>query len=243
MSKLFIVVVALAAVLAVGALLFYRSTMAGDVQRARLDPESPSLYDLETLTLEGEPVALADWRGKVALAVNVASKCGLTPQYEGLEALHRELAPRGFVVLGFPSNDFRDQEPGDAAAIRDFCTRNYGVSFPLFAKRRVTGDDKDPVYALLARDLDEPSWNFTKYAVDRQGRVRARFAPATKPDDAELRAFLEDLLAEDRLRREGFFDPAPIRRRLKNHLTGRANGQYHLWGVLMFQAWLEEYGS
>jgi len=154
-----------------------------------------SLWDLETRTLDGDPVALARYAGQVALVVNTASKCGLTPQYEGLEALYRELEPRGFVVLGFPSNDFLNQEPGTPAEIRRFCTTNYDVTFPLFAKIPVTGEGRDPIYRFLTRELEVPTWNFTKYLVGRDGRVLARFGPRTKPDDAGLRARIETALA------------------------------------------------
>jgi glutathione peroxidase len=155
---------------------------------------APSLYDLETRTLEGETVSLAGYKGQVALVVNVASRCGFTSQYAAMQDLHEELAPRGFTVLGFPSNDFMNQEPGNAAEIREFCTANFGVSFPLFEKRIVSGDDQDEVFQLLSRDLEEPTWNFTKYLVDREGRVLARFSPKTPPDDPELRAAIEELL-------------------------------------------------
>jgi len=155
---------------------------------------APSLYGLETRTLEGETVSLADYEGQVALVVNVASRCGFTDQYGTLQALYDELSPRGFTVLGFPSNDFFNQEPGSAAEIREFCSASFGVTFPLFAKRVVSGDEKDEVFQLLSRDLEEPTWNFTKYLVDRQGRVVARFSPKTEPDDPELRAAIEQLL-------------------------------------------------
>jgi glutathione peroxidase len=153
-----------------------------------------SFYDLTTRTLEGEDSPLSAHAGKVALVVNVASRCGYTPQYAGLEALHRELAPRGFTVLGFPSNDFGFQEPGSAEEIRSFCSTKYDVSFPLYEKRHVKGKKKDEVYAFLTRDLEEPGWNFTKYLVGRDGRVIARFDKKVKPEDAELREAIEDAL-------------------------------------------------
>jgi glutathione peroxidase len=153
-----------------------------------------SFYELTTRTLEGEETPLSAHAGKVALVVNVASKCGYTPQYAGLEALHRELAPRGFTVLGFPSNDFGFQEPGSAEEIRSFCSTKYDVSFPLYEKRHVKGKKKDAVYAFLTRDLEEPGWNFTKYLVGRDGRVIARFDKKVKPEDAELRRAIEDAL-------------------------------------------------
>ena len=155
---------------------------------------APSFYDLQTRTLEGDPVGFEEQRGQVALVVNVASRCGLTKQYAALQALHDEFSPRGFTVLGFPSNDFLNQEPGDAEEIREFCTLNFGVTFPLYEKRVVSGDDKDQVFQFLTRDLEEPTWNFTKYLVDREGRVLARFAPKTTPTDPELRAAIEAAL-------------------------------------------------
>jgi glutathione peroxidase len=155
-----------------------------------------SLYDLKTSNLDGRPVDLGEYCGKVALVVNLASKCGLTPQYEGIEALCRELSPRGFVVLGFPSNDFANQEPGSPEEIREFCTTNYDVTFPLFEKVRVKGSEKSQLYRFLTSAHDEPDWNFTKYLVDHEGRVVQRFAPQTKPDDPELRRKIEALLAE-----------------------------------------------
>lgn len=153
-----------------------------------------SLYSFQVRTLEGQPSDLSTFRGKVALVVNVASRCGLTPQYEGLEALHKEFQGRGFTVLGFPSNDFLGQEPGTPEEIREFCSANYGVTFPLFEKMHVKGKKKSPVYQFLTRDHDEPSWNFTKYLIGADGRVIARFDPRTKPDDAELRRQIEAAL-------------------------------------------------
>jgi glutathione peroxidase len=147
-----------------------------------------TLWKQQTHTLAGEATSLEPWQGQVALVVNVASKCGLTPQYKGLEALYRELKDQGFVVLAFPSNDFMGQEPGTPAEIQSFCDTNYQVTFPLFEKMAVKGEDKSGLYAFLtAGGLEEPSWNFTKYLVNRQGEVVARFAPRTTPDDPELR--------------------------------------------------------
>lgn len=173
-----------------------RAAAAADVQWAS-EQAPASLYDLQTWSLEGEPVDLGRYRGQVALVVNTASKCGLTPQYEGLEALYRDLAPRGFVVLGFPANDFKEQEPGTAAEIREFCTLKFDVTFPLFAKTTVKGEQKSEIYRLLCAELAEPTWNFTKYLVDKHGRVLVRFGPRTAPDDQALRdAILQALAAE-----------------------------------------------
>ena len=173
-----------------------RAAAAGTAARpgAASRAEPASLHDLRTRTLEGEPVSLANWRGRVLLVVNVASRCGLTPQYGGLERLHRELADRGFSVLAFPSNDFLGQEPGTPAEIRAFCSAEYDVSFPLLEKVKVKGEDRCEVYRFLTREHDEPSWNFTKYLVDPKGRVVRRFDPRTPPDDPELRAAIEALL-------------------------------------------------
>jgi glutathione peroxidase len=192
-----LVLVLVAVVLAGGVIAAFvvRSTLGGDIQTAP-EPVGPQrLYDLSSRTLDGDAVELSEWEGRVALVVNLASKCGLTPQYEGLEALHREFGSKGFTVLGFPSNDFMNQEPGSAAEIRDFCSSTYGVSFPLFEKVQVKGEQKNAVYAFLTRDLEEPTWNFTKYLVGRDGKVLFRFSPRTTPDDPELRQRIEEALA------------------------------------------------
>ena len=192
--KVFIPIVLALAVLVLLTALFLGRKL-GSVQAAQADKSSTSLYDLKTRTLEGEPVNLAEYQGQVALVVNLASKCGLTPQYEGLEALYRELAPRGFVILGFPSNDFMGQEPGTPAEIRSSCSTRYNVTFPLFEKVKVKGDAKGEIYQWLTTDLKEPDWNFTKYLIDPDGRVLFRFGPRTKPDDKDLRSRIEALLA------------------------------------------------
>jgi len=162
---------------------------------AAVPADTGFFYDLPARGLLDAQVSLAAYRGKVALVVNVASRCGLTPQYAGLEKLYQELAPKGFVILGFPSNDFLGQEPGTPEEIRAFCDAKYGVTFPLFEKVRVKGDEKSPVYRFLTRELEEPNWNFTKYLVDRQGRVIQRFGPRTPPDDPQLREAIARALA------------------------------------------------
>ena len=143
--------------------------------------------------MEGAPVALNEYAGKVTLVVNVASACGYTPQYTGLQALHDQLKDRGFAVLGFPCNDFGRQEPGGPEEIRDFCERSFGVSFPLFEKVVTrSGPDQSPVYAELSRQSGKlPAWNFGKYLVDRQGKVLAFFEPRVAPEDPTLRAAVE----------------------------------------------------
>ena len=152
-------------------------------------------YALATNTLEGVPAELSQFQGQVALVVNVASHCGKTPQYAGLEALQKELAGRGFTVLGFPSNDFGGQEPGSAEEIREFCSSTYGVSFPLFEKMPVRGETKSGIYRFLTQGFEEPNWNFTKYLIAQDGTVLDRFGPETAPEDPELREKIEAALA------------------------------------------------
>ncbi|OYW88882.1 MAG: glutathione peroxidase [Sphingobium sp. 32-64-5] len=171
-------------------------------------------------TIRGEDSSLADYRGKVLLIVNVASKCGLTPQYEGLEALHRKYQDQGLTVMGFPANDFGAQEPGTDEEISTFCTTNYGVDFPMFSKIPVTGAGKHPLYAALTQakpdrqgdsesfreklrgfgmtPTEDPEilWNFEKFLIARDGSVAARFAPGTTPDDPAVVAAIEAELAK-----------------------------------------------
>ena len=146
-----------------------------------------SLYDFSVRTIDGREQQLDAYRGKTLLIVNVASKCGFTPQYEGLEALYREHQDQGLVVLGFPCDQFGHQEPGDEAEIRNFCSLNYDVSFPLFAKIEVNGDGADPLYQYLKREAkgllgsESIKWNFTKFLVDKHGKVVKRYAPTDTP--------------------------------------------------------------
>jgi glutathione peroxidase len=152
---------------------------------------SDSLYDLEVTTLDGQTHRMDEWRGQVLLVVNTASKCGFTPQYEGLQALHERFGERGLAVLGFPCNQFGAQEPGDAGEIREFCDTRFGVSFPLFAKIDVNGNDTHPLYQHLKSEApgllgsQNIKWNFTKFLVDRDGNILERFAPTTKPEKLE----------------------------------------------------------
>ena len=150
-----------------------------------------SLYDISARDITGAERALADYRGKVLLVVNVASRCGFTPQYTGLEALFRKYHDRGFEVLGFPCNQFGSQEPGSEADIQGFCSTTYDVTFPLFAKVDVNGADAHPLYRLLKGEkpgilgTEAIKWNFTKFLVDRQGEVVKRYAPTDKPEDLD----------------------------------------------------------
>ena len=171
---------------------------AGRTALGRDAVDSPLDFTLERI--DGAPASLTAYRGQVLLLVNVASRCGYTPQYEGLETLFERYRARGFAVLGFPSNDFGGQEPGSNAEIAEFCRATWSVSFPMFAKLRVRGDGQHPLYRWLT-GLPAPlggeiEWNFQKFLVDRQGRVVARFAPPVRPDDPALVARIEGLLAE-----------------------------------------------
>ena len=165
---------------------------------AALMAQQGSFYDLQTQTLVGsKPVDLGAYRGKVTLVVNVASYCGYTPQYAGLEKLHRELAPRGFAVLGFPSNDFGEQEPDSAEQIAEFCRLTYDVSFPMFAKVVTRlGSEQSPIYAFLGRSGNLPKWNFSKYLIGKDGRVRAFFPSDVTPESPRLRDAVARALTE-----------------------------------------------
>ena len=176
------------------------------------------IYDIPLKTIDGKPATLGDYKGKVLLVVNVASKCGLTPQYEGLQKLYKEKHGKGLEVLGFPANDFRGQEPGTEAEIKDFCSTTYNVEFPMFSKITVAGADKHPLYAALTTAYPhaaggnahrerlagygitpnpEPEvlWNFEKFIVGKDGKVVGRFTPDTAVDDPKLVAALDAALA------------------------------------------------
>ena len=159
-----------------------------------------TVFDIPIGALTGGPADLAQYRGRALLVVNVASRCGLTPQYAGLQALHEEYADRGLVVLGAPCNQFAGQEPGSAAEISDFCQVNYGVTFPLTEKVEVNGPERHSLYAALVETPDAEGhtgdirWNFEKFLVAPDGTVAARFAPTVTPDDPTLHATIEKLL-------------------------------------------------
>lgn len=161
-----------------------------------------SIHDFTMDDIDGQPVKLDKYRGQVVLIVNVASKCGLTPQYEGLEKLYDTYKESGLVILGFPANNFLRQEPGTDAEIKEFCSLTYGVSFPMFSKISVKGDDQHPLYTWLTSKQYNPDfagdigWNFAKFLVGRDGKVIARFSPRTKPEDEELVAAVKQALAQ-----------------------------------------------
>jgi len=148
-----------------------------------------TVYDFRTRTIDGTDVSLSDYRGKVLLIVNVASKCGFTPQYEGLEKLYRHYKDQGFEILAFPCNQFGGQEPGSESEIKSFCHNNYQVTFPIFSKIDVNGPDAHPLYKFLQAQLrgllgtKRIKWNFTKFLVDRRGNPIKRYSPRAKPED------------------------------------------------------------
>jgi glutathione peroxidase len=172
------------------------------VQDALAAEKTPPALNFKMKSLDGKEVDLATYQGRVLLVVNVASKCGLTPQYRQLQALQDKYADQGLVVLGFPCNQFGQQEPGTHEEIRQFCTVNYGVRFPLFAKIEVNGDDACPFYKHLTALDTKPkgagkiAWNFEKFVIGRNGEVVARFAPPTKPDAPEVLEVIEAELAK-----------------------------------------------
>ncbi|HEY9699916.1 MAG TPA: glutathione peroxidase [Trichocoleus sp.] len=152
---------------------------------------SPSIYDFSATSIEGQPVSLSTFKDKVLLIVNTASQCGFTPQYQGLQALYDKYQDQGFIVLGFPCNQFGQQEPGSTEEIQSFCEMRYGVNFPLFEKIDVNGANAHPLYQYLVKaapgilGTEAIKWNFTKFLIDRQGKVVKRYGSTTKPEDLE----------------------------------------------------------
>jgi glutathione peroxidase len=163
----------------------------------------PEALAFEVKSIDGEPVNLADYQGKVLLVVNVASKCGLTKQYDGLQGLYEKYQEQGLVVMGFPCNQFLGQEPESEEKIKEFCTTKFNVTFPMFSKLEVNGEAADPLYKYLTALETEPtgageiSWNFEKFLIGRDGKVIARFEPRTTPESKELVAMVEKALAEE----------------------------------------------
>jgi len=160
-----------------------------------------SIYDFTLPSIDGKPMPLADFKGKVILVVNVASRCGFTPQYTALESVYEKYKDQGFVILGFPANNFGGQEPGTNAEIKTFCSAKYSVTFPLYGKVSVKGDDQTPLYKYLTTNANpsfagDIKWNFTKFLVDRNGNVVQRFEPQTTPDSPEVLAAIEKALKQ-----------------------------------------------
>lgn len=159
-------------------------------------PPPPSIYELSLKHLDGSPAPLAEMKGKVALIVNVASECGYTPQYEGLQKLHQELSPRGFVILGFPSNDFGQQEPGSPEEIAKFAAGHYHITFPLFEKVKTSGPEASPIYQIAGKQFGPPKWNFHKYLVGKDGKLIQAFPSAVTPESDELGRAIDAALAK-----------------------------------------------
>jgi glutathione peroxidase len=167
-------------------------------------PGADSVLKFQMKDIDGKPVDLAKYKGEVLLVVNVASQCGLTPQYKGLEAVYEKYKGQGFAVLGFPANEFGAQEPGSNEEIKSFCSSKYNVSFPMFSKIVVKGEGIDPLYKFLTSPETDPKfageipWNFTKFLVNRKGEVIARFSPKDKPEDEKVVKAIETALAESK---------------------------------------------
>ena len=155
-----------------------------------------SMYDYQLKSIDGQAMPLTAYKGKVVLVVNVASKCGYTPQYTGLEALYNKYKGQGLVVLGVPANNFGDQEPGTNEEIKTFCSRTYNVTFPLSSKVSVKGDDTDPLFKHLSDAAGAPKWNFTKYLVGKDGKVIQKFDSGVKPESKELETAVEAALGK-----------------------------------------------
>lgn len=177
------------------------SLMAGAVlvMAGSLFAAAAGFYTFTLNSIDGKPAPLADYKGKVILVVNVASQCGYTPQYSALESIYEKYKDQGFVILGFPANNFGAQEPGTNEEIKTFCTRKYSVTFPIYAKISVKGSDQAPLYAYLTKDTEpairgDIKWNFTKFLIDRNGQVIQRFEPAVTPDSKEVVSAIEKQL-------------------------------------------------
>ena len=184
--------------LVLGALLTFQMIGTAQTKEKQMETQ-PALYSFTMKTIDGNEKKLSDYKGKVLMIVNVASKCGHTPQYKGLEALYEKYKDQGFMILGFPANNFFSQEPGTNEEIKSFCSLNYGVTFDMFSKISVKGDDQHPLYHYLTEESPVPGavkWNFQKYLVDRNGKVVEKFSPGTEPTEKEVITGIEKLLSE-----------------------------------------------
>jgi len=184
----------------VGSAFFYDHHIQDNVEAAET---AKSVLDFTMRDIDGKDTKLKKYKGNVLLVVNVASKCGYTPQYEALQVVYAKYKDQGFATLGFPANNFGSQEPGTETEIKEFCTSKYHVTFPMFAKISVMGEDQDALYSYLTSKESNPDfagdikWNFTKFLVDRKGKVVARFEPKAKPDSPEVTAAIEKYLAQN----------------------------------------------
>ncbi|HEV8605449.1 MAG TPA: glutathione peroxidase [Tepidisphaeraceae bacterium] len=182
--------------LVAGALFLFATSLCAE------DKKDKSIYDFNVKDIDGKPVDLSQYKGKVLLVVNVASKCGYTPQYKNLEAVYEQYKDKGFEILAFPANEFKQQEPGTNAEIKEFCTSKYQTQFPLFSKIVVKGDGQAPLYQYLTstdanqKTAGDIKWNFTKFLVSKDGKIVARYEPKVKPDDKEVTTAIETELAK-----------------------------------------------
>jgi len=180
--------------------LVFLFTFFSTTSKAPADEKSDNLpaspLDFTVKNIDGKDTDLAQYKGKVVLIVNVASKCGYTPQYAGLEKLYKTYEDKGFVILGFPANNFHSQEPGTDSQIKQFCSDKYSVTFPMMSKISVKGDDKHPVYQVLTKDKGEVTWNFNKFLIGKDGKIIEHFDSKVKPDDAKLTGAIEKAMGE-----------------------------------------------
>lgn len=200
-GRLLLLIAAVGLVLGVGRFINDHA-IANESKEKPVPTETPAALDFEMQTIEGDDIKLDQYHGNVVLMVNVASKCGLTPQYKALQQLHEDYAGKGLSILGFPANNFGKQEPGTDDEIATFCEKNYGVEFDMFSKISVAGDDQAPLYAFLTSKETNPEfagkigWNFEKFLLSRDGEVIARFAPRTKPNAKQVIEAIEKALAQ-----------------------------------------------
>lgn len=186
--------------LAVAAVSIFRTFDNAGAASASTGSAAKSVYEFKMKNIEGKEVSLSEYKGKVLMLVNVASKCGLTPQYEALQSVYGKYKDQGFLVLGFPANNFMGQEPGTEAEIKEFCSVKYNITFPLFSKISVKGDDQHPLYQYLTSKESNPEfggeikWNFNKFLVGKDGKIIARFEPKVKPDSEEVIQAIEKAL-------------------------------------------------
>jgi len=188
-------------ILAISIFNFYGFKCSAQVnmqEDSKSNNEIINIYEFKVKTIEGKEIPLSDYKNKVLLIVNVASKCGYTPQYEGLERIYQKYKDKGFEILAFPCNDFGGQEPGSNEEIKEFCTSKYNVSFSLFDKIKVLGDDKNPLYSKLIKfePAGDISWNFEKFVIDKNGNVSGRFKSKIKPEDTEIISLIENELSK-----------------------------------------------
>ncbi|MCI0665160.1 MAG: glutathione peroxidase [Acidobacteria bacterium] len=199
MKRSSVITIAVAAIMIAGLIIFYQMKET-EGSSAQTKGSMTSVYDITVKDIDGKPVKLDRYKGNVLMIVNVASECGFTPQYEGLQKIYQKYQSQGLVVLGFPANNFGGQEPGSEAEIKTFCTQRYKVTFPMFSKVSAKGSDIHPLYKFLTDKISNPkfagdvTWNFNKYLIDRKGNTIARFESSDEPEGAEVTQAIEGAL-------------------------------------------------